>query len=328
MSVTVRRAGEEDCALMPAFRREMEGGAFLAEFRDEAYYRYKYLEYGRAFVAREGDRLVGVTAATPRRVRIDDAAHDAAEMGDLFVHPEHRGRGLFRELHDAVLESVREDGVALVTVRAGRGAADHMRRAFGYRRLFRIAEMVAALTPAGVASLPLGRVPVLRSFLPRVRPDSDPPEVAVVPVVDLPPGDVPGRDSWPRAAVVRDAERIHTRYALDPTPYEGLDEGSGRSGAAILLVSGRKGFLVDQWGSPSSRDLAVAVVRRLREAGAEVVHFWRAEGDDPFTKLLRSVGLRVVRRRKAVLVRILDDALQSLPPADRWAFRMGDTDGI
>jgi GNAT superfamily N-acetyltransferase len=319
MSVEVRRATERDCALMPAFRREMEGGAFLAELRDENYYRYKYLAYGRAFVARAGDRLVGITAATPRRVRIGDATCDAAEMGDLFIHPEHRGRGLFRAVHDAVVDSLAADGVGLLTVRAGRGAADHMRQAFGYRRLFGVAEMVAALTPEGTAGLPFGRVPLLRSFLPRARPGPGPGIEGVSPA-DL----APEAGEETRIAVVRDGDRIRDRYAADPSPYEGVAEG----GAAVLLVSGDKGFVVDQWGGEDERALADAAIRRLTDLGAHVVHFWRAEREDPFSRALRGAGLRVVRRKKAVLARVLDDALPALPPPDRWTFRMGDTDGI
>jgi GNAT superfamily N-acetyltransferase len=303
---------------MPAFRREMEGGAFLADLRDEAYYRYKYLEFGRAFVARDGDRLVGITAATPRRVRFGGVTCDAAEVGDLFVHPAQRGRGLFRAVHDAVLESLAADGVGLVTVRAGRGAADHMKQAFGYRRLFGIAEMVAALTPEGTAGLPFGRVPLLRSLLPRARPGTAGPSVSAVPPADL----EPGAAAESGTGVVRDAGRIRSRYVEDPSPYEGIGAG------AVLLVSGGKGFVVDQWGDEAARPLADAAIRRLAEAGAHVVHFWRGEREDPFSRALRAAGLRVVRRRKAVLARVLDDALPALPAPDRWTFRMGDTDGI
>ena len=141
----------------------------------------------------------------------------------------------------------------------------------------------------------------------------------------MPPAELPPDDgSGSPAGVLRDADRIRERYAADPSPYEGVVAG----GAAVLLVSGGKGFVVDQWGTDAGRPLADAAIRRLTEAGANVVHFWSAEGDDAFSLALRAAGLRVVRRRKAVLARVLSDALPALPPSDRWTFRMGDTDGI
>jgi GNAT superfamily N-acetyltransferase len=330
MSVTIRPVIEADCRQMPAFRREMEGGAFLSELRDEAYYRYKYLAAGLAFAAVEGDRVVGVTAATPKRVRLPEGIVDAGEMGDLFVRPDHRGRGLFRELHDAVAGALRERGAVLATVRAGRGASDHMRKAFGYRELFRVAESVAALTEEGRRGLPLGRVPLLNRLLPRVRWRDGAPagaRVSVVPIEDLPPSR--GGD---RAGTVRDEARIRLRYGEDPSPYEAiaLFVDDRAAGGAVILVYGGKGFLVDLFcdsGDPSACDLLVAgALRRMADAGAKVAHFWSAAGSRE--DAVRRAGLRVLRKRKAVLARGLGDAAPDLPAPSGWCFRMGDTDGI
>ncbi|MHC4472499.1 MAG: GNAT family N-acetyltransferase, partial [Planctomycetota bacterium] len=280
MSVSVRPATEADCRGMPAFRREMEGGAFLESLRDEAYYRHKYLEFGTAFVIAEGERILGVTSATPKRIRLPGGIVSAGEVGDLFVRPDFRGRGLFRALHDAVVGSLREQGVVLATVRAGRGASAHMQKAFGYRRLHRVAESVAALTPAGRARLPMGRVPLVRRLLPRVRfhtPEVPGGSAEVVPVADL-----PAETSESRVGTVRYAERIRLRYAAGPVPYEGIALSlNGRpAGGAVTLVSGGKGFLVDLWADTDDRaaaDLLVSsALRSLAANGADVVHFWRA----------------------------------------------------
>jgi hypothetical protein len=156
---------------------------------------------------------------------------------------------------------------------------------------------------------------VLRALLPRAKPA--PGAISPVPLGDLP---AEAEDTG-GSGVVRDRERVLARYARDPAPYEGVAEG----GAAVLLVSGGKGFVVDQWGGA---DVAGPALRRLIDLGAHVVHYWRGPGEDDFSRALRAAGLKVVRKRKAVLARVLDDGLAPLPAPDRWTFRMGDTDGI
>jgi len=340
MSVVVRRAAAADCAEMPEFRRRMEGGAFLAELRHEAFYRHKMLDAGVAFVARDGGRLVGVTSGSPRDVRIGGGTVRAADLGDLFVDPACRGGGLFRRLHDAVRDALAGEGVRFLTVRAGRGAAPLMRERFGYRTLFRIAECAAALTEDGLARLPLGRWPLVRRLLPRVRAGAPAgaPEVVEGPPEDLPPPEAFG-GGGPAAGTVRDGARVRARYVDDPGPYRAVSvRRDGRTlGAAILLVYRRRGFLVDLWCAPEAEEadrdgLVLAAADSLRRDGADVVHFWRAleagPGRDPLAESVRRAGLRVVRRRKAVLWRGIGEEPPDPPPPGDWLFRMGDTDGI
>jgi hypothetical protein len=202
-----------------------------------------------------------------------------------------------------------------------------MRDAFGYRRLFRVAEMVAALTPEGLAGLPFGGTPFLRRLLPRVRLRGEGGGTGeVVPPRRLPPAHERA-ESWVRGEVLRDEDRIRRRYADDPSPYEGILLPGKPPTAAVLLLSGGKGFVVDAWG-PRADALADAVLRRLATRGASVAHFWCTKGRDGFATALRRRGLRTVRRRKAVLVRLLGEDPGILPRPRNWRFRMGDTDGI
>jgi hypothetical protein len=73
-------------------------------------------------------------------------------------------------------------------------------------------------------------------------------------------------------------------------------------------------------------------LRVLETGGARVVHFWRAReagpARDPLAAAIRDAGLRVLRRRKAVLAKSLREDAPPLPPPADWMFRMGDTDGI
>jgi GNAT superfamily N-acetyltransferase len=323
----------------------MEGGAYLESLRGEDFYRSKYLERGRARVAVEGGRLVGIVSAVPRRTLLEGATVDSAEIGDLFVDPAFRGRGLFRRLHDGLLADLEGAGIRLVTIRPGPEAEPLLRGRFGYRTLLRIAEWVAALREEGVRRLPLGRVPGLRRLLPRWREGG--PAAPSIPcrlLAGEPPVlPAPRGAEWPGAGTLRDAAWIRSRYLADGTPYEVLVAGGAGAVDGVLVTllhagtadAPARGWLVDGWTRPGGESAAGALLSTalgsLRDRGAEVAHFWCAKetprGADPFESALRARGFRRFARGKTVIARAVGGDL-ALPPAARWMFRMGDTDGI
>lgn len=347
MTVEVRPVEPADCSRIPPFRARMEGGGYLESLRDEAFYRDKYLARGRALLAVDGDTVLGVIAATPRRVRLGDRTIAAAEVGDLFVDPARRGQGLFRRLHDGLAALLAKDGVGLLTVRPGPEAESILKKAFGYRELFEIAEWVAALDGAGTRALPLGRVPLARSLLPRwrgpanaagkeARSEADPSRL-------VPPDPFGG--AWPRAGTVRDAGWLLGRYAGGPTPYgfAAVEAGGRTSGVLVHLVHRGtgggpvRGWLVDGWTAPgdisSAEALVAHVLGSLRARGANLAHFWCARnappGADTLCEALRRCGFRAFHRGKIVVGLPLGTAgVESLPGSGDWMFRMGDTDGI
>jgi GNAT superfamily N-acetyltransferase len=325
----------------------MEGGGYLESLRTEAFYRDKYLVRGRALVAVEGADIVGIIAATPRRVRLGETVVPGAEVGDLFVDPSHRGKGLFRGLHDGLLGLLQREGVRLLTVRPGPEAEPILKKAFGYRTLFGIAEWVAALDDAGTRDLPFGSVPLARLLLPRWRKsaaDSPGPICRDVDPTNLAPPSVFGSE-WPRAGTVRDAEWLCARYAGGPTPYRVAAAEKDRltTGVLVRLVhrgSGEgaaRGWLVDGWTEPGDLPSATALLRHsveaLRAEGASIAHFWCAKeaprGADAIAEALRQCGFRPFRRGKVVVGLVLTGGKETmLPAAADWMFRMGDTDGI
>jgi GNAT superfamily N-acetyltransferase len=347
VEVEVRPVRPEDCARISEFRSRMEGGRYLAAIRGEAFYARKYLHWGRALVLEEGGRIAGTIAAIPKRVRLGNEVVPAADLGDLFVDPGLRGRGLFRRLYDDLVRRLEADGVRMLTVRPGRRAEPLLRRAFGFQPLFGVREWVAALDEEGIRALPLGRLPLVRAVLPRARWDVPaPPDMAcrsASPLGLAPPE--PFGDAWPAAGTVRDAAWLADRYALDPTPYETtVVERRGRvAGVVVYLVlpdpGGRpsRGWIVDAWTGREYADaalpLAAFALADIRRKGASLVHFWSARGPrrgvDPMVEALRSLGLRGISRGREVLYRFLGGGPPPTVSTGRdWMFRMGDTDGI
>lgn len=67
-----------------------------------------------AFVAEDGERLLGVRLLMRWRFRLGDGAVSAVRAVDTATHPQAQGRGLFRRLTLAALEQIDADGVGLV----------------------------------------------------------------------------------------------------------------------------------------------------------------------------------------------------------------------
>ena len=347
MNVEVRPAHAEDCAAIADFRSRVEGGDYLASIRGEAFYRHKYLHLGRAFVIEKGGQVAGTMAATPRRITVGSQTLRSADLGDLFISPEIRGRGLFRRLHSELIRDLEEDGVRMLTVRPGPASEPLLRQAFGYQTLFPIKEWVAALDGKGARALPLGHLPVIHALLPRIKRAVPAPPPGVIFRSRVTAGTALPRShdgGWPLAGTVRDATWLADRYTADPTPYRtAILERNGRiAGVVVYLIlqdRGRglaAGWIVDAWseaGADLSLPLAAFVMAELRREGASVVHFWSAQGPprgvDPMVEAFRSLGMRGLARGGELLyLPVGRSSLPEMPDARLWMFRIGDTDGI
>ena len=322
----------------------MEGGRVLADLRGPAFYRHKYVEAGVASVAEDHGRIVGVTAGSPRRVTLFGRTVLAADLGDLFIEPDYRGRGLFRRLHDATLDALRKRGVQLVTVQPGPPAVPALSQAFGYVPLFPIAEWMGVVDRkrALQSATSTWRRWVLRA-LPSLVARPAPPGIHVevgsaAGLEGLPLSDQP----WPQGTTLRDAAWLETRYAGGPTPYEAaVARGDGVATVVFLVQrplpgAPARGWLVDGWAAgPAAHRLVCAAVSRValefRARGVAIAHTWCAHGasrPDPFVRAVRHA--RFVRQplRKRLFGWAEPGAGIVFPPGPQWMFRMGDTDGI
>jgi len=342
VTVTIRPALADDCESLAAFRERMEGGRVLAGMRRPAFYRHKYLEVGVASVAEDDGRIVGMTAGSPRRVSVLGRTVAAADLGDLFVDPAYRGRGVFRQLHDATLMALRRRGVELVTVQPGAPAVPAL-RAFGYTPIFAITEWMGVVDRelAVRSARSTWRRLLLRALRPlAARSAGVRVGVGGVGGLEAPPA---SEGPWPQATTVRDRTWLESRYGSGPTAYEAAVASGGDGVAAVVFLVQRptpdaapRGWLVDGWASgPGARRLAGAAVGRviaeMRERGVAMAHTWSARGasgPDPFAGALRRAGFVRQPQRKRLFGWTAPGAGIALPPGPQWLFRMGDTDGI
>jgi GNAT superfamily N-acetyltransferase len=322
----------------------MEGGRVLAELRGPAFYRHKYLEVGVASVAEDDGRIVGMTAGSPRRVVLGGRTVVAADLGDLFIEPGYRGRGLFRRLHDSTLEALRRRGVQLVTVQPGPPAVPALSRALGYAPLFPIAEWMGVVDRKRAIRSARSRwrrwlLWALPALVTRPTPPGIDVEVGSANGLE---GQPPSVEPWPQGTTLRDAAWLETRYAHGPTPYEAaVARGDGVATVVFLVQrplpgAPARGWLVDGWAAgPAAHRLACAAVSRVaaefRTRDVVIAHTWSAQGasrPDPFVQAVRRA--RFVRQplRKRLFGWAEPGAGIVFPPGPQWMFRMGDTDGI
>lgn len=83
----------------------------------DAHYRWKFGGYPspvpyHAYVAEEGDTLVGFYAAIPYRYQIDGIPQVAGMVCDVMTHPEWRGRGVFTGIGRYSLQRLADEGIA------------------------------------------------------------------------------------------------------------------------------------------------------------------------------------------------------------------------
>jgi GNAT superfamily N-acetyltransferase len=136
----------------------------------DRFFEWKHVEnpFGRspAWVAVEAGRLVGFR--TFLRWELEDPTgrvHRAVRAVDTATHPDHRGRGVFRELTMHALDRVREESVELVFNTPN----DKSRPGYlsmGWQEVGRVATALRATRPGAVTRMLRSRVPAERWSLP------------------------------------------------------------------------------------------------------------------------------------------------------------------
>jgi GNAT superfamily N-acetyltransferase len=210
-----------------------------------AFYRWKHHEnpFGRspAWVATDGDRIVGLRVWLRWRFVSGGRTWDAVRAVDTATHPEYQGRGIFRLLTTSSLEVLREQGVAHVFNTPN----DQSRPGYlkmGWEEIGKLPTAVRFRSPAAAAKALRARVPAEKWSLPTE---------AGVPALE-----VLGNDAelaqltarTPSDARIRthlDAAVLRWRYGFGPLHYRGVAEGGGigffrlrRRGPAVECVVG------------------------------------------------------------------------------------------
>jgi GNAT superfamily N-acetyltransferase len=324
VSIDIRRIAAADLDEVVRLRSGMTGWEQQRALCGPAYYRWKYLETGQAHAvgAFGGDRLLGLLAGTPRMIRSGDRAIRAVEIGEIFVDPDVRGRGIFRALHDDFLSTLARRDIEALCCLPAPEAEEVFRGCFRYQKALTIA---------------IGEYHVNSERMPRGRPGIE----VVYETIAGP--DYDGLDTDLGAgttATVRSADRITRRYLQNPTPYTlvALRRGQRLEGWLVLLaldVEGRDpdGYLVDAlvWPEPAVQHSAVAAAARwFEEKGCKRVINWHAAGtqDPPILPDPRPINRQ---RRLDYLILPVNAAGRSLlrqSARAQWVFRIGDTDGL
>jgi GNAT superfamily N-acetyltransferase/uncharacterized phage-associated protein len=122
-------------------------------------------------------RIVGVLAATTRRVNVSGKVYKFGMLDDASAHPEFRGRGILRRLNDELIQYLKDTGVDAVGAYVGYNTVpyrDLTRRAF--IEVAPVAKMIKVLRTADLfAKLPLTLACYL--FLKRLQSFSHKPQI-------------------------------------------------------------------------------------------------------------------------------------------------------
>lgn len=134
-----------------------------------AFYRWKHHDnpFGRspAWVAVDGDRIVGLRVWLRWRFVRDGRAWEAVRAVDTATHPDHQGRGIFRRLTTSSLEVLREQGVAHVFNTPNEQSRPGYLK-MGWQQVGRLPTAVRFRSPVAAAKAVRARVPADKWSLP------------------------------------------------------------------------------------------------------------------------------------------------------------------
>lgn len=288
--------------------------------RNAAFFAWKHREnaFGAspAWVAVDGDRLVGLRILMRWEFDTPAGPVRAVRAVDTATHPEYQGQGIFSALTRRAVEDLRADGVGFVfNTPNDKSRPGYLK--MGWRE---VGQLPAAMRPASVARLP------------RIAAARVPAELWSVPTdAGVPIGDVLADEhaasalleAMPRTTGIttrRTPAYLRWRYGFEPLAYRALLAGSSaadgmlvfrlrRRGAATELVVGDL-LLTDTSGSAARRLLRTA----LRTTGADyALGLHAVEG----TGLFRLPGQGPMLTWRAL-------AHEAMPSLAEWKLTLGD----
>ncbi len=349
----LRLAEPSELAKIGTFLAPLGGKFFRERFPDgtvEDFYRWKYFgnPLGNAIVAIAiaENSVVGVVAATPKRVSLLGRTVIAYELGDFLTDGNYRKMGLFSQLIELVCSEAGVRGSSFVYVRPNDVSFPILAGKLSFLEVQRIDArkfVIPSHTLSHKTGIPASLLGLsgMDWFLKKLCvPKSS---ASIVTVAEVERFEETS-EFWQRASagydftLVRDSSYLNWRFCDGPTPYRRWLAMRGGKMAGFLVTSadrsGRTAAVVDLFSESGDgeavRALLATGLGSLLRSGAQLIHTWSLQGP---AQSAAQEGLRRAFpfRRKHHLhlaFRVLRPHEISLPlPAQKWHFTLGDSDG-
>jgi GNAT superfamily N-acetyltransferase len=313
----VREATDEDLPQILALLQSSLG--WVPDEQYAAFYRWKHHQnpFGRspAWVAVDGDRVVGLRVWLRWRFTDGARAWDAVRAVDTATHPEYQGRGIFRRLTSSSLEELRAQGVAHVFNTPNEQSKPGYLK-MGWKEVGRLPVAVRFRSPLTAGTAVRARVPAQKWS---VSSDAGSPALAVLvdesEVAELVAG-------MPSTGIRTDLNLavLRWRYGFEPLHYRGLRMSDG--GGVGLFRLRRRGpaleCVVGHVLAPDGTSRRRLLSRIAKVSGADQV---LQITDRPY---LAGGFLPLPGGGPALTWRALTDV--RMPPLADWGLTMGDVE--
>ena len=310
--------------------------------REQAYWNWKHHEnpFGASpmLLAEAAGELVGLRVFMRWEWRAGGDTFRAVRAVDTATHPKWQGKGIFSSLTRALVEQMRDEGVAFIFNTPN----DQSRPGYlkmGWSSVGRTSLWIRPLRPLkiGWALLRRGRgstaVNIAHAAPQGVFPSAG--EVLARPdVLPFLASGISNADER-RFATLRSAEYLRWRYGAIPGfQYHALAEFDQGAGALVIFRYKEQGPLVELrvcdlllGSSPRSQRIGRGLLSRLRrESGADYISAMGGPGSAEGRVLLRSGFLPAPRLGPILTVRPLDESRKGPDPLSlgNWRLSIGD----
>jgi GNAT superfamily N-acetyltransferase len=320
--LAIRRATPGDRPEVLALLRASLGWGDEARYHGLFAWKHEASPFGPspAWVARDGDRMVGFRTFMRWEFELDGDVLHAARAVDTATHPDYQGRGIFQRLTLHALEELRAEGVGFVFNTPNRASRPGYLR-MGWQEVGRLPVRIrprglGALGRIARARIPADRWPLERRALPGV------PAVEVLENEELVGSLLARRQVASDLRTHRTPAYFAWRYGLASLGYRVLLVGDdARDGLVVWRLRSRQTAvevaILDALWPPSAATHGSPVLRLLRECGADyAMALGRAMPG------ARSVPLP----RQGPVLTWRGLVHEAAPPLARWQLTLGDVE--
>lgn len=353
-----RAVQETDIDKISDFRAIIEGGKELSVYRSPEYYNWKYFdsptkgEHQYARIAEDKGKIVGLLAATCKKMKVGERVIKCAEIGDIFTHPEYRRQGIFTTLGKELCAELEDAGISLIYVRPNENSYPGLVSKLYFEKAFYLKSMVL---PLHVGKL-LGHKMHLPSWFEKlidritvkvIYKAKEPLLSSEITISRVTHFDKDVSTVWESVShdhdvmIVKDAAYLNWRYIRNPTDYVVLvAKDIGKTvGFIVFTTRVRSGYIVDILFPEERRDIAqsllVRAINLLLQEGVNLVFAWVIKNfmqkPDTYYHVLRKFGFFPMGEYLNFVVRIISPEIEKisfLKTPTKWFLTMGDMDGI